>query len=59
LIDENYRINLEFNMKRFSEWLEERDPDLYVEFSDTVMGGIRRIGKAAMPYVAGAAALGM
>jgi len=46
-------------MKRFTEWLEERDPELYVEFANTVMGGIRRIGKAAMPYVAGAAALGM
>jgi hypothetical protein len=46
-------------MKRFSEWLEERDPDLYVEFADTVMGGIRRIGRATMPYIAGAAALGM
>lgn len=46
-------------MKRFSEWLEERDPELYVEFADTVMGGIRRIGRATMPYIAGAAALGM
>jgi hypothetical protein len=46
-------------MKKFTEWLEERDPELYVEFANTVMGGIRRIGKAAMPYVAGAAALGM
>ncbi len=46
-------------MKRFSEWLEERDPELCVEFANTVMGGIRRIGQAAMPYIAGAAALGM
>ena len=46
-------------MKRFSEWLEERDPELCVEFANTVMGGIRRIGQAAMPYIAGVAALGM
>lgn len=46
-------------MKRFSEWLEERDPDLYVEFADTVMGGIRQIGRATMPYIAGVTALGM
>lgn len=46
-------------MKRFSEWLEERDPELCVEFANTVMGGIRSIGRATMPYIAGAAALGM
>ena len=49
----------EINMKKFSEWLEERDPELYVEFASTVMGGIRKFGKAIMPYVAGASILGM
>jgi hypothetical protein len=46
-------------MKKFHEWLEERDPELYVEFANTVMGGIRKVGQALMPYFAGASILGM
>ena len=46
-------------MKRFSEWLEERDPKLCVEFANTVMGGIRSIGRATMPYIALGMGLGM
>jgi hypothetical protein len=43
-------------MKKFSEWLEERDPEFY---NESVMGWMRGVGKKVMPYVAGAAMLGM
>jgi len=39
LIDKNYRINLEVNIKIFSEWLEERNPDFY-EAAATYLSGV-------------------
>lgn len=43
-------------MKKFSEWLEERDPELY---NETVMGTVRDIWGRVKAGVAGAAILGM